>query len=187
VNEPAPFPSIETERLLLREIVELDTEDLFAIRGDLELMRWFGTEPPTDLTAIQSLVKKFASGRIIENPSTAWAIQTKDNPKLLGTCGLFSWNRNWRKCAVGYELAASAQGRGLMREALSAVLSWGFNNMELNRVEAQIHPNNHPSIKLARTLGFAEEGRLREIGFWEGQHHDMLQFSLLRREWQVSD
>jgi [ribosomal protein S5]-alanine N-acetyltransferase len=187
MNTPVPFPSMETERLLLREIVESDAEDLFAIRGDLESMRWFGIDPLNDLAAAQGLVKKLAGGRNLENPSTAWAIQTKDDPKLLGTCGLFSWNRNWRKCVVGYELAAQAQGRGLMREALCAVLSWGFNNMELNRVEAQIHPNNYPSIKLAKALKFVEEGRLREIGLWGGRYHDMLQFSLLRREWQSSE
>jgi len=187
MSEPVPFPSMETERLLLREIVDSDAEDLFSIRGDIALMRWFGSEPLNDLAAAQGLVKKLAGGRNLENPSTGWAIQTKDSPKLLGTCGLFSWNRNWRKCMVGYELAAQAQGRGLMSEALSAVLSWGFNHMELNRVEAQIHPNNLSSIKLARALKFVEEGRLREIGFWGGQYHDMLQFSLLRREWQTSE
>lgn len=186
MSGPVPFPTIETERLLLREIVEADAEDLFAIHGDSELMRWFGSEPLKDLAAAQGLVKTFVDWRNLANPGTRWAIQSKVSPKLIGTCGLFNWNRNWRKCLVGYELAAQAQGRGIMSEALSAILSWGFDNMELNRIEAQIHPNNQLSIKLVRTLKFVEEGRLRELGYWGGQHHDMLQFSLLRREWQNS-
>jgi [ribosomal protein S5]-alanine N-acetyltransferase len=52
-----------------------------------------------------------------------------------------------------------------MREALSAIFTWCFEHMQLNRIEAQIHPSNLASIKLASTLGFIEEGRLRQVGF----------------------
>lgn len=72
-----------------------------------------------------------------------------------------------------------------MLEALSAALAWGFEHMELNRVEAQVHPANAASIKLVRALGFAHEGRLREAGFWLGEHHDLLQFALLRRGYLI--
>ena len=55
--------------------------------------------------------------------------------------------------------------------------------MDLNRVEAQVHPDNRASLALLKKLGFVEEGRLREVGYWAGVHHDLLQYSLLRREW----
>ena len=71
-----------------------------------------------------------------------------------------------------------------MHEALCAMLDWGFAKMRLNRVEAEIHPDNLASLKLARKLGFVDEGRLREAGRWNGQYHDLLQLSLLRREWR---
>ena len=184
MQEPAAFPLLETNRLRLREIVESDAEDLFSIHGDPRLMQWFGSEPLQDLAAAQNLVKTFAGWRAQPNPGTRWAIEPKDRTGLVGTCGLFSWNRNWRKCVVGYELASHAQGKGYMAEALAVAIQWGFENMSLNRIEAQIHPNNTPSIKLAASLGFVEEGRLREVGHWGGQYHDMLQFSLLKREWR---
>ena len=97
---------------------------------------------------------------------------------------LFGWNRNWRKCTLGYELAPAAQGRGLMFEALCTVLDWGFEHMQLHRVEALIHPDNAPSLRLVQRLGFVEEGRLREVARWGGRQHDMLQVALLRTEWQ---
>jgi ribosomal-protein-alanine N-acetyltransferase len=62
------------------------------------------------------------------------------------------------------------------------VLPWGFEQMALNRVEAQIHPENLPSLNLVLKLGFVREGLLREMGFWDGKYHDMLQLGLLRRE-----
>jgi ribosomal-protein-alanine N-acetyltransferase len=184
MQEPAPFPLLETNRLRLREIVDFDAADLFSIHGDQKLMRWFGSEPLQDLAAAQALVKTFASWRTLPNPGTRWAIESKGRTGLVGTCGLFSWNRNWRKCVVGYELASHAQGKGYMAEALAAAFQWGFENIALNRIEAQIHPDNTPSIKLAGSLGFVKEGCLRDVGLWGGKYHDMLQFSLLKREWR---
>ena len=177
------FPTLETERLLLREIVASDAPVLFAIHGDCESMRWFGTDPLDDLQQAEQLVETFAAWRRMPNPGTRWGIQTKADGRLVGTCGLFKWNRGWKSCIVGYELARSAWGAGLMTEALSVVLAWGFEHMELNRVEAQVHPENAASTKLLATLGFVREGHLREAGFWLGQHHDLLHFALLRREY----
>ncbi len=70
-----------------------------------------------------------------------------------------------------------------MQEALKSVISWGFREMALNRIEAQTHPDNAKSIALLGRLGFAEEGRLRQAAYWASRYHDMLQFSLLRSDW----
>jgi ribosomal-protein-alanine N-acetyltransferase len=86
---------------------------------------------------------------------------------------------------VGYELAREAWGQGYMRETLLAVLGFGFVQMQLNRVEAQVHPDNVASLKLVERLGFVREGLLREAGWWGGQAQDLVQFSLLRREQRV--
>ncbi len=182
MQEPQSFPIIETKRLLLREITRSDAANIFAIHGDPKVMRWFGADPLPDLTAAENLIQKFAKTRTEPMTGTRWAIELRSNPGLIGTCGFFDWNSEWRKCLLGYELAPQAQGSGYMSEALQSVLSWGFENMVLNRVEALIHPDNLASLKIAKRLGFIEEGRLRQVGFWRGQFHDMLQFSLLRSE-----
>jgi len=179
------FPTLHTQRLLLREIVRSDAPALFAIHGNSELMRWFGTDPLPDLQAAEALIDTFAGWRKLPNPGTRWAMQLRSEPRLIGTCGLFNWHRSWKKCTIGFELATAFQGKGLMREALSAILSWGFDEMALNRVEAQVHPLNLASLRLVRSMGFVQEGCLREAGYWGGTFHDMLQFSLLRREHKV--
>ena len=69
-----------------------------------------------------------------------------------------------------------------MMEALSAILDWGFRNMELNRIEAQVHRENIASTRLLGKLGFVREGCMREAGFWDGRHHDLQQFALLQRD-----
>jgi len=132
------------------------------------VMRWFGNDPLTDLAGAERLVQLFAGWRQLANPGTRWGITLKTDGTLIGTCGLFMWNRNWRNCVLGYELAPPAWGQGFMREALTRVIDWGFEQMELNRIEAQVHPHNAASLKTLAGLGFVEEGRLREVGYWGG-------------------
>jgi ribosomal-protein-alanine N-acetyltransferase len=184
----ADFPQLETPRLLLREIVAGDAPALFAVHGDAERMRWFGSDPLPDLAAADRLVAGFAAGRTLANPSTRWGLERRDRDsaapgELIGSCGLFAWNRPWRKCSLGYELARQVEGQGLMQEALHAVLAWGFEQMALNRVEAQVHVDNAASLRLLGRLGFAVEGRLRQLGHWGGQFHDMWQLALLAHDW----
>jgi ribosomal-protein-alanine N-acetyltransferase len=176
------FPTLTTLRLRLREIVSTDAPALFAIHSDDHAMRWFGTDPMLALQDADKLIENFAAGRKLANPSTRWGITDRTSGQLLGTCGLFKWNRNWRSCALGYELAQAAWGQGLMQEALDCVLDWGFEHMALNRVEAQVAPQNTASIKRLEALGFVREGLLRQAGFWLGAHRDLLQYALLRSE-----
>jgi ribosomal-protein-alanine N-acetyltransferase len=174
---------LETDRLLLREITESDAPAILALHGDAELTRWYGADPLPYLEAAHALIKTFASWRQLANPGVRWGIERIDQAGLIGTCGLFSWNRSWHKCVVGYELDKGMQGNGYMQEALQTCFAWGWSNMTLHRIEAQVHPQNAPSIALLEKFGFVREGLLREVGFWRGQFHDLFQYGLLLSEW----
>ena len=179
------FPSLSTARLQLREIVASDAPALLAIHGDREAMKWFGTDPVVDLEAAEKVIAGFANMRTLPNPGVRWGIvhaEPAHGGALLGTCGVFRWNRGWRTCLTGYELARHAQGRGFMTEALRAVYAWTFETMGVERIEAQVHPLNAPSLALLKSLGFVEEGLLREGGFWMGERRDLVQLGLLKRE-----
>lgn len=183
-NALPPFPLIETPRLLLRELSEEDAPALLSFLGDAEAMRHVGTDALKDLREAQELINKYASWRTAPNPGVRWAIEAKASGRLIGTCGLFGWKREWCRCSTVYELANDSRGSGFMLEALSAAFAWGFSEMRLNRIEAQIHPSNAPSLRLAERLGFQREGLLREAAFWGGELKDLLQFGLLRKEWR---
>jgi [ribosomal protein S5]-alanine N-acetyltransferase len=179
------FPSLSTPRLQLREIVASDAPALLAIHGDGEAMKWFGSDPPADLEAAEKVIAGFANMRTLPSPGVRWGLVHADPKRggtLLGTCGVFRWNRGWRTCLTGYELARRAQGQGLMTEALRAVYAWAFEAMAVERIEAQVHPRNAPSLALLKRLGFVEEGLLREAGLWLGERRDLVQLGLLRRE-----
>ena len=183
----ADFPNLETERLLLREIVYADVPALFAIHGDPETMKWFGVDPLVDEAGAAELVDLFASYRTQPNPGARWGIQLKDQASIVGSCGLFAWHRGWNKCTLGYELHPRLQGQGYMNEALLTCIDWGFQNMALNRIEAQVHPCNAASIRTLERLGFEREGISRQLGFWRGQYHDMFQYALLRQDWPMGE
>lgn len=177
------FPTLTTSRLSLRELLPGDASSLFAVHGDAEGMRWFGTDPMTDIGKAEKLIQAFSEWRR-SGSGVRWAIERLSDGLFLGTCGLFRWNRNWRSCVVGYELAPFARGNGYMNEALSAAIDYGFDTMQINRIEAQVHPQNAPSIQTLETLGFLREGYQRQAGYWRGTYHDLLQFALLRSEFR---
>jgi ribosomal-protein-alanine N-acetyltransferase len=170
---PTLFPQLLTDRLRLRELDLDDADDLFAIYSDPQTMQWFGLDPLKQLEQAQNLITRFMAWRTAAIPGTRWAIERMSDGCFIGTCGLFKWHQGWHKCALGYELSRAAVGQGYMQEALRAILPWGMREMNLNRIEAQIHPANLPSIRLVERLNFVAEGTLREAGYWGGAFHDL--------------
>lgn len=179
-----PFPDLHTARLRLRQIVPSDAPALFAIHSDFEWMRWYGVDPITDQAQAAELADLFA-GWFAAGTGFRWALERQSDRRLIGTCGLFRWNKSWRNCVIGYEIMRGCHGQGYMREALAAVLDYGFHTMDLHRVQAETHPDNRSSIGLATRLGFRFEGVHREQAFWGGRFHDLNCYSLLEREWRA--
>jgi ribosomal-protein-alanine N-acetyltransferase len=178
------FPELETPRLRLREIVPSDATALFAIHSDTSWMRWYGVDPVTDLSQADQLAELFTEW-FYAGTGFRWGLERRDDRQLIGTCGLFRWNKSWRNCVIGYEILHECHAQGYMREALTEVLDYGFGRMYLHRVQAEMHPDNIASIGLATRLGFRLEGVHREQAFWAGKYHDLHCYSLLEREWRA--
>jgi ribosomal-protein-alanine N-acetyltransferase len=178
------FPHLRTQRLRLRQILPSDGPALFAIHSDVDWMRWYGVEPVTELSQADQLAELFASW-FHAGTGFRWGLERRQDGRLIGTCGLFRWNKSWRNCVIGYEILRECQSQGYMREALATILDYGFNEMDLHRIQAETHPENHASIGLATRLGFRLEGVHREQAFWDGQFHDLNCYSLLEREWRT--
>lgn len=183
MTEPS-FPQLQTSRLYLRQIRSTDAPALFSIHSDFEWMKWYGIDPLTDESQADQLAELF-SGWFHAGTGFRWGLERISDRKLIGTCGLFRWNKSWRNCVIGYEIHRDCHGQGYMREALEAVLEYGFNRMLLHRIQAETHSQNLPSIGLAMRMGFRFEGVHREQAFWGGRFHDLNCYSLLEREWRA--
>ena len=175
------FPQLETQRLILREIRLEDAEAILRIFGDDEVTCYYHLETFTSIEQTRELIDGMAD-RFKNKIRVRWGITLKGEDVIIGTCGYPTWVQSQFLGEIGYDLAQAYWNRGIMTEALAAVLQFGFERMELNRIEAMVMLENTPSMQLLRKLGFQEEGILREYGFWKGQFHDMKLFSLLRRD-----
>jgi ribosomal-protein-alanine N-acetyltransferase len=179
--EIAAFPTLTTERLILREVVATDAEDLLVFRGDPEVQQ-YNLVPIRSAAEARRLVKTmqawYSTGYAIQ-----WGITLRDEHRVLGLCGLHEWNRTHRRASVGYDLARSHWGQGIATEAMRAVLRFGFEELDLNRVEALTIAENARSIRLLERLGFQREGVRRDL--WleaDGSFRSSAIYSLLRSE-----
>ena len=177
------FPTLDTPNLHLRALTLDDADDLFHILGDPQVTRHYELETVADVDEAAELIDFFAESFEVER-MIRWGIVPKvgeDAGRVIGTCG-YVWLREHR-AETGYDLARSHWRRGIMTEALGAVLDFGFGVLALNRIEALVMRDNAASAGLLHALGFTEEGLLREHDFFKEAFHDMRCFGLLRREW----
>ncbi|BDI30876.1 N-acetyltransferase [Capsulimonas corticalis] len=178
------FPEIETPRLRLRETQPSDAEDILQILSQPEVVRFYNIGPLTKIEEAQALVKR-RNVAYTEGTRIRWAIVLNETNRVVGSCGYGYADSESRQAEIGYELDPAHWGHGLMREALTAMLDFGFKTIHLNRIEALVVPQNTASRNLLSRLGFQEEGLLRERGFWKGAYHDLALYALLRRDWSL--
>jgi ribosomal-protein-alanine N-acetyltransferase len=179
------FPSLTTNRLNLRQIQPTDAEALFAIKADQEGANSYGQEPhqsPDDThTWIQLRMAEYDRREAIP-----WGITLKGEDTVIGTCPLFNFGPGFHCAEIGYELHRAYWRQGMMTEALSAVLTYGFTELGLHRIEADPFARNTRSTSLLLKLGFTHEGTLRQRFFFRGHFDDQLYFGLLKDEWLKS-
>lgn len=177
----AQLPTLETPRLRLRHVREADVETLLAVFGDPEALRYWGHGPLADLAAARAYVRQMEAG-FASRSLFQWVVADREGDGLIGTVTLFDWNRDHRRAEIGFMLGRAHWGQGFAQEAVRAALRFGFDAMDLHRVEADVHPENAASLRLLERLGFRREGLLRERWRVEGRWDDSVLLGLLRRE-----
>ena len=179
------FPELETKRLILRRMTLADAEFYLKHFSDPDIVELTAFEAPVSIERATQELLEFCIKPFEENRGIRWGIVLKGEAELAGTIGYHQWVRTGGYHArVGYDLAAVHRRRGVMTEALEAVLRYGFETMRLNKVEACTDPRNVASIRLLEKLGFHRDGVLRESTYFHGRFIDEAVFSLLAREWR---
>jgi [ribosomal protein S5]-alanine N-acetyltransferase len=174
---------LSTARLTLRPLSEADAQSLFTIFSDAKVMRYMNTGPWPSIDKAHEMIAKDAA-ELPAGVHLRLGLETKAERKLIGHCSLFKWDTGCRRAEVGYGMASAAWGKGYMQEALTALLNFGFEEMQLNRVEADIDPRNTTSAKSLERLGFQKEGFLRERWIVENEVSDSAIYGLLCSEWR---
>jgi len=176
-----PAPTLTTDRLRLRPVTDLDVDALFALHSDAHALRYWDSPP----WRTHDRAERFIAGcrRMSEDGTgTRLAIERAEDTTFVGWCTLSLWNRDYRSASLGYCLAPDSWGNGYATEAARALLDWGFDSLDLNRIQATCDTRNLASARVLEKLGFALEGTLREDCVVDGEVSDSWVFGLLSRD-----
>ena len=178
----SPFPQLTTERLLLREFALSDAQVVFDILCSPAVTACLETDPLQSLAEAQSRLRSYIN-LFRDGMGFRWAITLRKQPeRVIGSCGFFSVPRGTQTVACNYELNPDHWGKGIMSEALQAMIAFSFaphNPLPIHRIEALVAPGNTASLRLLEKLAFTCEGSRRQVGFWKGSYQDMLLYALL--------
>ena len=147
------FPTLTTERLKLRQLLERDVQEIFMLRSDSITNKYLGREPSKTLEDALNFIRKINANRKSSN-LPYWAVTKKNDEKLIGTICLFDFSEELKKCEIGYELLTAYQGQGFMNEAIKKVIEYSAQTLGLKTIDASTHKDNQKSIKLLQKFNF---------------------------------
>jgi RimJ/RimL family protein N-acetyltransferase len=174
-------PRIQTERLTLRGLTEGDIPFLLEHFGKDEINEYTSDSNVTSTEEAEELYLKYIAPR----PNLfRLGLLMKETGQLIGTLGFYGIDRENKRAIIGVDLMKKHWGKGLMTEALRALVKYGFEEMDLNRIEATSDPRNLRSLRLMERCSFKKEGVLRQRFFYKGSFHDDVVYSLLKEEWK---
>ncbi len=174
-------PTLETDRLRLRPFADADRDALYALHSSPVVLRYWDSPPWTERERAGRFVAR--SRRLAEEGTgVRVAVELLAGTGLVGWCGLTGWNPDFRSASLGYCYTQESWGHGYATEAAQALLRWGFDTLDLNRVQAETDTRNLGSARVLEKLGFLREGTLRENCVVDGDVSDSWVYGLLRRE-----
>lgn len=172
-----------TPRLKLRWMDERDIDAHYAVFSDPLVTRFWSGAAWTDRDeAVQSMAAIQAG--YADHSAVKFGIELRATGELIGNAGLHHFFGQNRRCEMGYALGSRHWGQGYAGEALRALLGYGFAELDLNRVEADIDPRNDASGRVLEKLGFKREGYMPQRWFVHGEFADTVFYGLLRQDWK---
>jgi ribosomal-protein-alanine N-acetyltransferase len=174
------FPILTSSRLLLRELGAADTADVFRGLSHPAVIPYYGVSY-SSLEATQEQMRWYEQLRQ-EGTGIWWAICAADTGEFCGAVGLSSLSQQHRKAEIGGWLLPEWWGRGLMPEALDLVCRYGFDQLNLHRIEGFVETENDRCRQALRKLAFYHEGTLRECEMKNGRLISLDIYAQLRNE-----
>ena len=177
------MPELNTPRLRLRRLTMRDAADIYRYSKDVEVARHVLWSAHQSIGESRSYLR-YMLRRYRNHEPASWGIEYLETGQVIGTIG-FMWIQTDNSAAeVGYSLSRDYWDRGIMTEALKAVIGHGFGSMNLNRIEAQHETTNPASGAVMRKCGMQREGTLRQRLYNKGRYVDVELYAILRKEYE---
>jgi ribosomal-protein-alanine N-acetyltransferase len=173
---------IETQRLKLTGYSSQDMNFIFENFSKDEIKKILGHRTEEDY---QKEEYKYKNGYASYNRDFILFLLTeKVTNTIIGGSALHNWNKEHHRAEIGYIISdENFKRKGLMTEAVSAVIDYGFNKLNLHRIEAHVGSNNIASLRIIENHQFTKDGLLRQHYFVADKYEDLNLFSLLYNEY----
>lgn len=174
---------LQTTHLTLIGYSPEDIRFIFEHNSQTEAMTVLGHQTLKDY---QQELEKVQKGYACYNRQfIVFLLKHNETGQIAGRCSLHNWNQEHHRAELGYAITDNRYKRqGLMSEAAKAVIAYGFDVLNLNRIEALVGPDNVPSMRIIEKNHFIREGVLRQHYLIDGVYDDSVCFGLLRSEYE---
>ena len=177
------LPTLTSDRLVLRKMNISDASDMYdyAKRPELTKYLLWSPHPSAEYskTFLKFVEKRYRAGQFYD-----WGVVEKKSGRMIGTCGFTSIDIEHKKAEIGYVINPDFQRLGYAPEAASAVLEFGFSELELNRIECRFMRENEASLKVMKKLGMTFEGYMRDAMRVKGEFRTVGVCSILKEEYE---
>ena len=177
-------PTIDLDGARLRPLRVADAAALYAYLRD-PVVTELTSYPVASVPMVEAIIER-ALSRWTAGELSKWGIALQQDDQLVGTCGFNEWSKVHRWAELAFDLAQAHWSKGLMRQAVAAVLQWTYRQDLVNRVHAFVRVDNRRSERLLERSGFVREGCLRSYRVCRGQPHDFFIYGLLRSDWAAA-
>ena len=154
------FPILSSKRLLLRQIMDSDLPYIFKGLSNEKVIQYYGIS----YKSIEATMEQMRFYKDIEQSKTGvfWAVCSHDNKIFYGVGGYHNWHHTFKKAEISFWLLPEFWGQGMMQEALTTICNYGFENMQLHRIEGFVETNNHLCKNALKKLHFIHEGCMKD-------------------------
>ena len=170
---------LTTRDLYLRALALSDSDGLHALLSDAQTVKYWVSTPIVDKRVSSNKLADYMASNE-KGESIDWAVCLKNQTQMIGRCVLFHLDEPNRRAEIGFILNRKYWRRGLMRQAVEAVVQFGFGPLNLHRIEADVDPDNTGSLALLESLGFKREGYFPERWLVGDQWKDSVMLGLLK-------
>ena len=174
-NEKFPILDID-KHFFLREQMIKDTVAFFEYYTDPQVARYILAANPQNLTEANAEIQ-YCRTLFKNRQGIYWSLARKEDDRMIGAIGLYINSQHYR-AEICYDMARAYWNKGIMSNALHAVLQFCFNQIGIHRIEAITLKENTASIALLNKLGFCYEGALKNYRYYKGKPHNVEMFAI---------
>lgn len=175
---------LETERLIIRELVEHDWRPLLGIEQQPKVVRYMTQEPQTEPSIRAYVERGMLAARDVPRLVFDFAITERGDDTLIGRVGMRRTESEPQMAMLWFLVDPRLAGRGYATEAARALLAYAFDEVGLHRVWGDCDPRNPASGRVMEKVGMRREGHLVENAWIKGEWCDSVLYAILAREWR---